>query len=91
MYLKLFLICHVGKQKECPLENRYPLRSKSKVSTHTEGNITSELSTQEIEPSPNKRPKLELFTILGMYYFLYLNFDVLLLFYFCYVNLFHNF
>jgi len=72
--LKLFLICLVEKQKERPLENRYPLRSKSKVSTHTEGNISSELSTQEIEPSPNKRPKLELFTILGMYNFYHFKF-----------------
>lgn len=55
------------KQKGCPTENRYPLRSKSKVSTRTEENTVNELSTQETEPSPNKRPKLEIPT-LGMFY-----------------------
>lgn len=69
VYLILFSICFIEKEKDCPADNRYPLRSKSKVSTHTEGNISkSELSTQEIEPSPNKRPKLEHIT-LGMYCF----------------------
>lgn len=47
-----------------PAENRYPLRSKSKgPSRSEENNLTNELSTQEIEPSPNKRPKLELPTL----------------------------
>ncbi|XP_060862971.1 E3 ubiquitin-protein ligase TRIP12 isoform X1 [Metopolophium dirhodum] len=47
-----------------PAENRYPLRSKSKGSSRSEEiNLTNELSTQETEPSPNKRPKLELPTL----------------------------
>ncbi|XP_025418550.1 E3 ubiquitin-protein ligase TRIP12 [Sipha flava] len=47
-----------------PTENRYPLRSKSKVSLRSqESTITNKLSIQEIEPSPNKRPKLELPTL----------------------------
>lgn len=51
------------KQKESPTENRYPLRSKSKVSIRTEEDLINESATQEIEPSPNKRPKLELPTL----------------------------
>jgi len=75
MYLELnLLIFFIGKQKVdnstfSPAENRYPLRSKSKGSSRSEEiiNITNELSTQETEPSPNKRPKLELPT-LGIIY-----------------------
>lgn len=51
------------KQKESPTENRYPLRSKSKVTIRTEEHLINELTTQEIEPSPNKRPKLEIPTL----------------------------
>jgi len=63
----------IGKQKVdnstfSPAENRYPLRSKSRGSSRSEEiNINNELSTQETEPSPNKRPKLELPT-LGIIY-----------------------
>lgn len=65
----------IEKQKGCPAENRYPLRSKSKVSTRTEeNNITNEHTTQEIEPSPNKRPKLELPTLGVLNFFLLLFF-----------------
>jgi hypothetical protein len=47
-----------------PAENRYPLRSKSKGSSRPEEiNLSNELTTQETEPSPNKRPKLELPTL----------------------------
>lgn len=58
-----FLISFTEKQKGCPAENRYPLRSKSRGPTPSEENLINENSTQE--PSPNKRPKLELPT-LGM-------------------------
>lgn len=58
-------MCFLEKStKESPTENRYPLRSKSRVSTRIEENRDN-FNAQEIEPSPNKRPKLDLPT-LGM-------------------------
>jgi len=61
--LNYFIENHKGSSTE----NRYPLRSKSKIScnksTRTDDNITNELTNQEAEPSPNKRPKLELPTL----------------------------
>jgi len=66
----------IGKQKVdssnfSPAKNRYPLRSKSKGSSRPEeNNLTNELSIQETEPSPNKRPKLELPT-LGIIYLIF--------------------
>lgn len=71
--MDIFIFFFIGKQKESPIENRYPLRSKSKGSSRSEENsLTNELSSQEIEPSPNKRPKLELPT-LGIIYLIICN------------------
>lgn len=77
MHKKLIFILNylIENQKGSSTENRYPLRSKSKVScnkpTHTDENIINELTNQEAEPSPNKRPKLELPTLGKFLFFVY--------------------
>ncbi|XP_050539667.1 E3 ubiquitin-protein ligase TRIP12 isoform X2 [Daktulosphaira vitifoliae] len=54
----------VSKNLKEPTENRYPLRSRSKVSIPTiEGSLDTETVAQETEPSPNKRQKLEISTL----------------------------
>lgn len=67
------------KQKISPTANRYPLRSKSKVSARAKEITTNEPATQEIEPSPNKRPKLELPT-LGMILSLFLLYIIIIIY-----------
>lgn len=62
--LKFTTFYFLENQKEPQTENRYPLRSRSKVSiSSTEGSLDTETVAQETDPSPNKRQKLEISTL----------------------------